>query len=298
MKCMRVSGSVLILFFSCSLWIQSHPRGYLFIIGGGKRPESMMKSFIELAEQFQIGKIVIFPMASSVPEEVGPEQASQLKDYGAREVEFYILSHEQASQPDAVKILENVGGVFFSGGVQSRLADILLNTPVHKRLLKLYEEGAVIGGTSAGAAVMSEIMITGDEKREVEEGHSFETIEAANIVTIPGFGFIKTAIIDQHFIRRKRHNRLISLVAENPELLGIGIDESTAVLVKPDQTFEVIGQGSVIIYDASRAKVRIHPSRLISSLNMRMHILNAGDRFNLKTKGCRIPLCSYTPWWS
>ncbi len=284
MKVSRACVISLILFFTCSSWILSLPKGYLFIIGGGKRPESMMKKFIEIAENFGKGKIVILPMASSAPEEVGPGQASQLKELGAQEVEFHILSREQALQPDSVKILDNVGGVFFSGGVQSRLADILLNTPVHKRLFELYEEGVIIGGTSAGAAVMSEIMITGDEKREFGEGRSFETIEAANIVTVPGFGFIKSAIIDQHFIRRKRHNRLLSLVAENPELLGIGIDESTAILVKPDQSLEVIGQRSVIIYDASRAKVRIHPTQLISSFNMRMHILNSGDRFNLETK--------------
>ncbi len=284
MKVSRAGVIFLILFFSCASWIHSHPKGYLFIIGGGKRPESMMKKFIEIAENFGNGMIVIFPMASSAPEEVGPGQASQLKEFGAQEVEFHILSRDQALQPDSVKILDNVGGVFFSGGVQSRLADILINTPVHKRLLELYEQGAIIGGTSAGAAVMSEIMITGDEKRELGEGRSFETIEAANIVTVPGFGFIKSAIIDQHFIRRKRHNRLLSLVAENPELLGIGIDESTAILVDPDQTFEVIGQRSVIIYDASRAKVHIHPSQLISSFDMRMHILSAGDRFNLETK--------------
>lgn len=284
MKVIKTFAISLILFFFCSLWVYSSPKGYLFIIGGGKRPESMMKTFIEVAKNFGNGKIVIFPMASSVPEEVGPEQASQLKNYGAQEVEFHILSREQASQPDAVKILDDVGGVFFSGGVQSRLADILLNTPVHKKLLELYEAGAIIGGTSAGAAVMSEVMITGDEKRDFGEGRSFETIEAANIVTVPGFGFITSAIIDQHFIRRKRHNRLISLVAENPKLLGIGIDESTAILVKPDQTFEVIGERSVIVYDASRARVRIHPSQAISSFDMRMHILNAGDRFNLESK--------------
>jgi len=284
MNVKKASGIFLTFFLSCSLAVLSHPKGHLFIIGGGQRPESMMKRFIESARRVGSGKIIIFPMASSVPEEVGPEQAAQLKNYGAQEVEFHILSREQASEPEAVKILDNVGGVFFSGGVQSRLADILLNTPVHKRLLELYEEGAVIGGTSAGAAVMSEIMITGDERREVTEDHAFETIEADNIVTEQGLGFIKSAIIDQHFIRRKRHNRLISLITEKPELLGIGIDESTAILVNPDQTFEVIGSHSVIVYDASRAQIRIHPSRSISSFDMKMHILNPGDRFNLETK--------------
>jgi len=162
--------------------------------------------------------------------------------------------------------------------------DILIDTPIHKKLLEIYEKGAVIGGTSAGAAVMSEIMITGDEKREVEEGHAFETIQANNIVTVRGFGFIKTAIIDQHFVRRKRHNRLISLVAENPRLLGVGIDESTAIIYAPDEIFEVVGERNVIVYDATQAQIRISPSQLLNGFNIIMHILSSGDRFNLKTK--------------
>ena len=260
----------------------SKPKGYLFIIGGGSRPESMMKKFIELAGKFNGGKIIIFPMASSVPDETGREQVDQLKSCGAKDVDFYILTREQALKEESASILETVGGVFFPGGVQSRLTEILLGTPIHRKLLELYEKGAVIGGTSAGAAVMSEIMITGDEKRKVEEGHEFETIESSNIVTAPGFGFTKTAIIDQHFVRRKRHNRLISLVAENPRLLGIGVDESTAIIFKPDQTFEVIGESIVIVYDASRAKINILPSGEVRCAGMVMHILTAGDAFNLK----------------
>jgi cyanophycinase len=279
---------MLILLLGLHLFISlpafSETKGYLFIIGGGPRPESMMKKFVKLADSFNSGKIIIFPMASSAPEEVGAEQAEQLKMYGAREVEYHILTREQALQAESTGILDDVGGVFFSGGVQSRLMDILIDTPIHSKLLEIYEKGAVIGGTSAGAAVMSEIMINGDEKREVKEGHEFETIQANNVVTGRGFGFIKTAIIDQHFVRRKRHNRLISLVAENPKLLGVGIDESTAIILMPDEIFEVVGEGNVIVYDATHAQIRISPSGLLSGFNLIMHILSLGDRFNLKTK--------------
>lgn len=267
-----------------SLYGDSNPKGYLFIIGGGHRPESMMKKFIQLAQKFNSGKIIIFPMASSVPDEVGPEQAEELRSYGAEEVESHNLTREQALNEDNARILDDVGGVFFSGGVQSRLADVLVDTLIHKRLLQLYEQGAVIGGTSAGAAVMSEIMITGDEKREVKNGRAFETIQASNIVTLPGFGFIKTAIIDQHFVRRKRLNRLLSLTAENPDLLGIGIDESTAIVVKPDRTFEVIGKWNVVVYDATGGKVQIDPNQHVRVHNMAMHILGPGDKFDLNTK--------------
>jgi cyanophycinase len=266
------------------LYINATPKGHLFIIGGGEKSAEMMKRFIALSEGFRSGKIIIFPMASSVPKEVGPEQALQLKSFGARSVEYHILSREDALNPDNSKLFDDIGGVFFPGGVQSRLADILLDTPVHKMLLDFYEAGGVIGGTSAGAAVMSEIMITGDEKRAVEEGHEFETIQADNIVTARGFGFIDTAIIDQHFVRRKRHNRLISLVAENPKLLGVGIDESTAIIVNPDDSFDVVGERSVIVYDFSGAEVTIFPTKGISAHNARLFILKQGDRFDLKAR--------------
>lgn len=277
---------VLLLSMILLLCLSAFPqvKGYLFIIGGGSRSERMMKEFIELASGFKSGKIIILPMASAEPDKVAKEQAEEFKKLGAREVSYHILTREQASSEESARILDDVGGVFFSGGVQSRLTDILLNTPLHRKLLEIYEGGAAIGGTSAGAAVMSEVMITGDERRKVEEGHEFETIQARNIVTSPGFGFVKGAIIDQHFVARKRHNRLISLVVEYPKLLGIGIDESTAIIVNPDQTFEVIGEGNVIVLDASRAKVQILPSQSLSGSNIIMHILKAGARFNLKAK--------------
>lgn len=280
----RIYCFLFFLWAISSFYAYSNPKGHLFIIGGGSRPESMMKKFIALAERVNSGKIVIFPMASGVPDEVGPEQAAEFRSYGAREVEYYVLNREQALDETSVRILESAGGVFFSGGVQSRLVDVLINTPIHKQLLEFYEGGGVIGGTSAGAAVMSEVMITGEEKREVEEGHEFETIQADNIVTVPGFGFVKTAIIDQHFVRRKRYNRLISLVAENPNLLGIGIDESTAIIMKPDDTFEVVGERAAVVFDASRAEIEFLKSQWLSSHDMIMHILKPGDRFSLKSK--------------
>jgi cyanophycinase len=277
------SSAIFVLCVSiCSYTAQ--PKGYLFIIGGGSRPESMMKRFIDLAHNFQSGKIIIFPMASAVPGEVGPEQADQLRGFGAHSVEYHILSREQALDPENVKLLDDAGGIFFSGGVQSRLADVLNGTPILDKLHEFYKKGGIIGGTSAGAAVMSRIMITGDEKRETGDGQAFETIQADNIVTAQGFGFLESAIVDQHFVRRKRHNRLISLVLENPETLGIGIDESTAIIVSCGQIFEVIGQNNVLVYDASHADIDTPSLQPVSAHNLRMHILKPGDRFDMKTK--------------
>jgi len=259
-------------------------KGTLFIIGGGDRPESMMRRFVDLAGRFGRGKIVVFPMASSEPAETGARLAAEFKGLGAREAEFFVLTREQALVEGNVRLLDDVGAVFFSGGDQARQMDVLRGTPIHRRLLELYQEGCVMAGTSAGAAVMSEVMITGEERRKAEEGHEFETLEADNIVTVEGLGFLKTAIIDQHFATRKRHNRLISLVAEHPRLLGIGIDEETAIVVGPDDQFEVIGNRNVIVYDASDASVMVTPAKAVGFQGMKMHLLLAGDRFDLERR--------------
>jgi len=259
-------------------------KGYLFIIGGGDRPESMMRRFVDLAGGFGRGKIIIFPMASSEPVETGARLVAEFKGLGAQQVESHILTRDQALAEESVRLLDDCGGVFFSGGVQSVQMDVLRDTPLHRALLELYQKGGVMAGTSAGAAVMSEIMITGEERRKVEEGHEFETLKAANVVTVKGLGFIKTAIIDQHFATRKRHNRLISLVAENPRLLGIGIDEETAIIVGPDEKFEVVGNRNVVVYDGSHASTVITPEKAISFRGMIMHVLLDGDRFDLKKR--------------
>jgi cyanophycinase len=259
-------------------------KGYLFIIGGGDRPESMMRRFVEMAGRFGNGKIVVFPMASSEPQETGAGLVSEFMNLGARQVENLILTRDQALSETSIRLLDGVGGVFFSGGDQSRQMAVLLHTPLHRRLLELYDQGCVMAGTSAGAAVMSEVMITGEERREPEEGHEFETLEAGNIVTSEGLGFIRTAIIDQHFVTRKRHNRLISLVAEKPSLLGIGIDEETAIIVDPDETFEVVGRGCVVVYDGSRADTAVTPSGVIALRGGAMNVLVEGDRFDLRTR--------------
>ena len=259
-------------------------KGYLFIIGGGDRPASMMKRFLDLAEGFGSGKIIIFPMASSEPAETGARLVAEFKGLGARQAECHILTREQALAEDSPRILEGAGGVFFSGGDQSLQMAVLRGTPVHRALLALYEQGCVMAGTSAGAAVMSEVMITGNERRKVEPGHEFEVLQADNTITVEGLGFIKTAIIDQHFVTRKRHNRLISLVAEMPQLLGIGIDEETAIIVGPEETFEVIGNRNVVIYDGAPASVTITPAKAVGFQGMLMHVLLAGDRFDLKKR--------------
>jgi len=263
---------------------QGRPKGHLFIIGGGDRSEDMMKRFIELSSKAGQGRIVVLPMASSTPEETGKSLVEEFQNLGARNVVFYNFTRREAEDYARARWLADSGGIFFSGGDQSRITEAILDTPVHKMILNLYQQGAVIGGTSAGAAVMSELMITGDEARKPEEGHEFETIEAGNVILARGLGLIKTAIIDQHFATRRRHNRLISVIAGHPELLGIGIDEDTAIIVYPDQSFDVIGNKNVIIYDASKAQITAGPRRSIGIRGLIMHVLLPGEKFSITKK--------------
>lgn len=279
-------SSLFIFLFSCLQ--HSNPpnqKGYLLIIGGGKRPDLVMKKFIELADGFSGGKILVLPMASADPKETGEYQSHQLRLLGAKNVDFLIVHREEADEDSMVAKLNDVKGVFFSGGSQSRIIRAIGGSAFARKLKEIYHNGAVIGGTSAGAAVMSKIMITGDEKRPDENPNRvFAKIEGDNIVTIDGLGFLENVIIDQHFLKRKRHNRLISLVLEHPDKVGMGIDESTALLVHPDGKFEVLGESCVVIYDARKAKVAPFDSTKtfnLSASNITMHVLTNGYIYDL-----------------
>ena len=259
------------------------PKGRLFIVGGGDRDAPLMMRYVELAKAHGPAKIAIFTMASSVPLETGPELVAEFKGYGVADVAYYHLTREEAMDPASLKILDGVTAIWFSGGDQAKQTAVLLDTPLHKRMLELYAEGCLVGGTSAGAAVMSEFMITGNEKRTQNEEGTWEVIWADDVLHSRGFGFVKDAVIDQHFITRRRHNRLIAVVLQYPSLVGIGIEEATAVLVRPDGKYEVLGEGQVIVYDARRATVARSPDGHLGGHDLKMHVLLPGDVYDLAT---------------
>lgn len=259
------------------------PKGHLFIVGGGDRDEPLMRRFVELAEASGGGRIVIFTMASGVPLEVGPELVAEFRGYGVKDVAFFQLSREEASRPESAALLDGAAAVWFAGGDQSRLTAVLLDTPLHARLLEFYAAGGLVGGTSAGAAVMSEVMITGDTTRPVEEGREWSTIEAGLIVHARGLGFVKNAVLDQHFLARRRQNRLISLVLEKPDLVGAGIDEATAILVRPDGRWEVLGESQVFVVDAREARISKDSADRLGASGLALHLLLAGDVYDPAT---------------
>lgn len=257
--------------------------GHLVIIGGGQRPDSMMRKIVELAGGASC-KMTVIPMASGEPLDVALYQRWQLEEAGCPEVGFVRFDREGADSDEVVGELTGSTGVFLSGGDQRRLADLMIGSRLLERVREILHEGGVIAGTSAGAAIMSEVMITGDEIGNAEDP-DFAWIKKDFVATRPGFGFVTRAIVDQHFVARGRHNRLLSLVLERPELVGLGIDESTAAVFSSPNRFEVIGESVVVVYDAGSARnVETDDSGVFSATGISVHLLRAGQGYDLESR--------------
>ena len=263
--------------------VSAEAGGKIVVIGGGDPNPAVLSRFVG-AGRGAGGRFVILPMASADPIESGSYASEELRKVGARTVTSLVLTRDTADTESALEPLRQATGVYFSGGDQARLTAVLKGTKAEALLHELLERGMALAGTSAGAAVMSALMITGDEKRpDPESDYAWAKIEADDVVTAPGFGFIPGVIIDQHFVRRRRSNRLLSLVLENPELLGIGIDERTAIVWQDDRTFEVVGAGAVVVMDAAHAKVRREGEGLEGE-GVTLHILRDGSRYDARSR--------------
>ncbi len=267
-------------------------KGSLVIVGGGSRSEAMMRRFVELAGGPGRARIAVLPMASSEAAESGAELVAEFDSLKAAAF-VYLVDSTQAESPEFVRRLDSATGIWFGGGDQALLTAAIGGTASLKAIQARYRDGAVVGGTSAGAAIMSDSMITGDQTPPGDTtgyyGDEYPTIERHRIEVIPGLGFLPGAIVDQHFIRRERHNRLISAVLERPSLIGVGIDESTAIEVSPDGKWTVLGESAVLIYDARRAKVAALPGPLLGATDLRVHLLPPGSRFDPASGKATIP---------
>jgi len=275
--------ALITLLFIC-LPLQAGGKGHLMIIGGGEQLPSMVEKFISLAGGKDT-RIVIIPMASGNPLEAALDKKSQLEEYGVKNVRFVICNKQSADTDSNLAALSDARAIYFTGGDQSLLTAALLGTKLLQKIHDIYDNGGLVGGTSAGAAVMSKLMITGNELRNPDSSRAFIKIQKDNIEVTEGFGFVTSAIIDQHAVRRKRQNRLISLVLENPSLLGFAIDESTALIVLPGDIYEVFGEYTVVVYDASEAtNIMTDKNDNLAAQNIRMHILKSGDKYDLNNR--------------
>ncbi|MBP1655784.1 MAG: Cyanophycinase-like protein [Bacteroidetes bacterium] len=261
-------------------------RGHLVIIGGGERTEEIMKRFVDLAGGPEKARIIVIPLASGNAREAGESAVAEFTALGVNTVSWLLFSREEAAGGNVAGKLSSATGIYFTGGDQVRITRIIVGTPVHQALLQRYRDGAVIGGTSAGAAIMSKVMITGDELINKDTNTIFTSIMRGNVQTVEGLGFLDDVIVDQHFVKRKRLNRLISVVLEHPELPGIGIDESTALVANPNGVFEVMGEGTVVVFDARGASgIQSDTHGNLGARNVTMHVIRSGETFALTSLG-------------
>ncbi|MGE5629991.1 MAG: cyanophycinase [Caulobacteraceae bacterium] len=258
-------------------------RGTLAIIGGAedkRADKTILKHVLDLSGGSS-SHIALITTATNSPQEVGAEYKNVFGEIGAKSVtNIIILDRDSANNKEGLRVLEDATCIFFVGGDQLRISSILGGTEVHNAIHKAYSEGKVIAGTSAGASMMSEIMVV--------EGKDEEAPRKCTLKMAPGMGLLEGVIIDQHFNQRGRIGRLLAAVAQNPKVLGIGIDEDTAIIVDNNLEFKVEGSGVVTVVDGGDIKYsnasEQYPDEPLAITNVKIHVFPKGYGFNLLTK--------------
>jgi cyanophycinase len=256
--------------------------GSLLIIGGHEDKDGDRTILRTLAKKVgKGGKLVVATIASGQPRSIFDEYEQCLRGLGLRHV--YHLSadtREEAQLESKVRILSDADAVFFTGGDQLRITSQIGDTPLYSRIRQIFDAGGLIAGTSAGASVMTEtMMVAGDG----DQSHRIGSL----LRLAPGFGLLPGVIVDQHFAERGRIGRLIGAIAQNPRILGIGLDEDSAILVQHGR-FQVIGSGAVYVLDGSKVTfTNIAESESDTALciyGVKLHILSQSDTFDLKNR--------------
>lgn len=259
----RISLWTFVFLFAVAQCVFTQQR--LLVVGGGERPEAAVEKFIEWSGGAK-ARLLMITWASGVPEE----------SFEALKEDFSILpmaaiEHAAMRPLDGdrrtkfIGQLKNATGVFFSGGDQNRIMDVLADEELLKLIREKYAAGTPFGGTSAGAAVMSDPMMTGDADLKILDG--------TKVGVRKGLGLIPNVIFDQHFLVRQRHNRLFGLIMVNPKMIGIGIDEDTAVLIEDNRRLIVSGRTQVMLVHSSNGR----QPYLVSFVSM-------GESFDLKKR--------------
>jgi cyanophycinase len=262
------------LLFACFI-LSAGPKGTLVIVGGGEEPPSVMRAFLE-ASGGRGGTVGVVTTSTVDPEGALKEWKGILNEAGLSMVPLNVRRREDSSLPAVLESARRCTGFWFTGGDQARVGDQVVGTPLHALIRARYEAGACIGGTSAGAAIMSKLMLTGDDRHGKNE---WAELGPGAYLTREGMGFLpEDVIVDQHFIRRGRENRLFSLVMEHPDHLGLGIDESTALVVK-DGKARVVGEHLVMVFDPTGMTVNGGSFR-----DLRVHVLRAGQSIDLASR--------------
>jgi cyanophycinase len=262
-----------ILFLALTLAASSatgseHPKGTLVVVGGGGTAPDIVARTIALAG----GKdaiVAVLPQSSAEPD-AGESSVTMWREAGAKVARTISFDDRAAARA----ALNEATLIWMPGGDQNRFMKTIEGTGLDEIIRERYRAGAVVGGTSAGAAVLSAVMITGDA--------DLQSVTSHRTATARGLGLWREAIVDQHFLKRQRQNRLISAVIDHPDLVGVGIDEGTAVIVRGTR-IEVAGKSAVVVVDARRA--RVAPSSaggVAAATGMTLQVLRAGMSWDFR----------------
>lgn len=258
-------------------------KGSLIIIGGAEDKRADMKILKKVIKACKNDhpNIAVVTTATNSPIEAAKEYDILLKQLGANMVHSINMADRAAANDNQnIDLLRSVDCTFFVGGDQLRISSILGGTKAHEAVLESYQAGKVIAGTSAGASMMSEVMVV--------EGNDDDAPRKCTMKMAPGMGLLKGVIIDQHFNQRGRIGRLLGAVAQNPEILGIGIDEDTALIVTQGFNFLVEGSGVVTVVDGRDVRhtniSEQYPDEPLAITNVILHILPSGYGFDLRSR--------------
>ncbi len=258
------------------------PKGPLMIIGGAEdklRGRTILKEFVKRAGGAD-ARIAVIPSASSLGTEVTEVYDALFRREGAADVvAIRPESREDSHDPALVAALDDVTGIFMTGGNQLKLSAIVCGTPLGDAIVSAHERGIVVAGTSAGASIQSSHMLA--------FGGPGATAKQRMTQMAAGLGLVSSAVIDQHFDQRNRYGRLLMIVAQSPQLLGIGVDEDTAAVVEHEgqhEVLRVVGRGAVTILDPARITTNAFEAKRsapILASGVILHLLPAGSAFDL-----------------
>ncbi|WP_304680913.1 cyanophycinase [uncultured Clostridium sp.] len=257
--------------------------GNLIIIGGAEDKKGDKEILKRVAKYIdpKNEKLIIATIATQYPEKSYENYKNIFSNLGVENIDKLDISNrEEAFKKENIDLINDASSLFFTGGDQLRITSMIGGTPVYDAIKNLCINGGLIAGTSAGASVMSDTMIV--------EGEDDESPHKCTLKMSPGLGLVNSIIIDQHFAQRGRIGRLLTAIAQNPEVLGIGIDEDTAIVVSDKGTAEVIGSGAVYFIDGSSISYsnvsEQYSDEILSIFNVKIHVLKEGNRFNLLDK--------------
>ncbi|MEO1400840.1 MAG: cyanophycinase [Cyanobacteria bacterium J06635_1] len=258
------------------------PKGTLLIIGGAEDKQEtcqILREFVHKAGGMN-ANIAVLTAATSLPDEVGDDYIHVFERLGAKAVHvIHTETRDDAEQTNTLETLQQATGIFFTGGDQRRLIELIKDTEADRLIHERCQAGVIVAGTSAGAAMMPDVMI--------EAGDSTTNPRPETVEMGPGLGFLPGIVIDQHFSQRGRLGRLLTALVLEPSILGMGIDEDTAILVEGTE-FVVIGSGAVTVVDESDSGYNnldqlLHDEDL-AVFGVKMHVLPNGYRFDLSQR--------------